>query len=251
MNASDARSGRGWAYVGVVLGGTVSVAANVAATFIPPDEAVVGWVPEPGAVISAVFWPLLLMVAVELFARIGWPPGWRWWLLRVVGLVPVASIAAVVSYRHLSALLRFYGEDPLTATLGPLAVDGLMVMAAGALLSGRNHQHEQPAPATVAAQGSASRSDAAAGLPHTNPATHARRGAGSAQRSDADLIEAVKRLPRNPDGTVPVRRAAKALRTGPDRARRLLREAGLLHIPVPVPDPPVPAVIDVQGSDVR
>jgi len=246
-----ARSGRGWAYVGVVLGGTVSVAANVAASFIPPQGAPPGWVPEPGAVVSAVFWPLLLMVAVELFARIGWPPGWRWWLLRVVGLVPVASIAAVVSYRHLSALLRFYGEDPLTATLGPLAVDGLMVMAAGALLSGRNHRHEQQALATIAAQGSASRLDTAPGLPHTNQATYARRGEGSAQRSDADLIVLVKRLPRNPDGTVPVRRAAKALGTGPNRAKRLLRAAGLLRPVVPVPDPPVAASIDTQDSDVR
>src|SRR3712207_8822817 len=47
----------------------------------------------------------------------------RWTLLRFVGLLPVASVAAFVSYQHLAGLLAHYGEDPLTATLGPLAVD--------------------------------------------------------------------------------------------------------------------------------
>jgi hypothetical protein len=49
--------------------------------------------------------------------------------------LPVGVVAAVVSYRHLSGLLAFYGEDALTATIGPLAVDGLMVMATGALIA--------------------------------------------------------------------------------------------------------------------
>jgi hypothetical protein len=47
----------------------------------------------------------------------------------------VGVVAAVVSYRHLSGLLAFYGEDTLTATIGPLAVDGLMVMATSALIA--------------------------------------------------------------------------------------------------------------------
>ncbi|GAA2355727.1 DUF2637 domain-containing protein [Dactylosporangium salmoneum] len=58
----------------------------------------------------------------------------------------MALVAAVVSYRHLSGLFRHYGEDPLTATLGPLAVDGLMVMAAAALLTA------QTRPAAVVAE---------------------------------------------------------------------------------------------------
>jgi hypothetical protein len=52
------------------------------------------------------------------------------------------------------------------------------------------------------------------------------------QRSDADLLAALAdpvRVPREADGTVPVRRAAAALGTGPDRARRLLNQAGLLR----------------------
>jgi len=86
-------------------------------------------------VVGAVFWPFALFVAVEIFARILWPAGRRWTALRFLGLLPVALVAAVVSYRHLSGLLAFYREDALTATIGPLAVDGLMVMATGALIA--------------------------------------------------------------------------------------------------------------------
>jgi hypothetical protein len=82
-----------------------------------------------------VFWPLALFVAVEIFARTEWPAGRRWVLLRFAGLLPVAGVAAVVSYRHLSGLLAFYNDDRLTVLIGPLAVDGLMVMATGALIA--------------------------------------------------------------------------------------------------------------------
>ena len=60
-------------------------------------------------------------------------------------VAPVAAVAAFVSYRHLSGLLGHYGEETLIAHLGPLAVDGLMVMATAALLTGRT-QPVRPAP---------------------------------------------------------------------------------------------------------
>ncbi|GAA4682068.1 DUF2637 domain-containing protein [Phytohabitans rumicis] len=140
-------SGRGWAYAGALLGGAVSVAANVAHSYVPPAAAVAAWSPQPGSVVGAMFWPVALFVAVEILARVPWPAGARWVALRFAGLLPVALVAAVVSYRHLSGLLAFYGEDAITAAVGPLAVDGLMVMATGALLatSGRR----RPAPAVV------------------------------------------------------------------------------------------------------
>src|SRR5262245_41734765 len=97
--------GRGWAYTGAVLGGLVSVAANVAHSFIPPHGAPIGWHPEPGAVVGAIVWPVFLFVAVEILARTGWPQGISWRLVRFGGLVPVAGVAAFVSYKHLSGLL--------------------------------------------------------------------------------------------------------------------------------------------------
>lgn len=128
-------SGRGWAYLGALLGGAVSIAANIAHSYIPPTGARTTWAPEPGAVIGSVFWPIALFVAVEILTRVPWPTGRGWRVLRFGGLLPVALVAAVVSYRHLSGLLDHYGEDALTVTIGPLAVDGLMIMATGALLA--------------------------------------------------------------------------------------------------------------------
>jgi hypothetical protein len=203
-------SGRSWGYTGATLGGAVSVAANVAHSYVPPDSAAIGWTPPAGAVVGAVFWPVALFVAIEILARTGWQAGRHWIAVRFGGLLPVALVAAVVSYRHLAGLLAYYREDPLTVTIGPLAVDGLMVMATAALVatSGRYRAAPQPAPR--------------AGTPRSR---HTRTGA----RTDVDLIAALADVPHDADGTVPVRRAAAALGTGPDRARRLLRTAGLLR----------------------
>jgi len=137
---ADTIPGRGWAYLGAALGGAVSVAANVAHSYVPPANLPKGvdpadWSPEPGAVLSAVIWPVFLFVAIEILVRIPWPDGRRWRVVRFGGLLPVALVAAVVSYRHMSGLLAHYAEDGLIVAIGPLAVDGLMVMAAGALVA--------------------------------------------------------------------------------------------------------------------
>jgi hypothetical protein len=135
-------SGRRWAYIGACLGGTVSIAANIAHSYVPPEGVTEqGWSPHFGAVIGAVFWPVALFVATEILTRVAWPSGRVWWLLRWAGMLPVAFVAALVSYRHLSGLLAFYGEEPIVCVLGPLAVDGLMVMATGAILATGQHRH--------------------------------------------------------------------------------------------------------------
>jgi hypothetical protein len=105
MTARVKVSGRGWAYTGVILGGAVSIAANVAHSFIPPAGSASDWTPEAGAVVGAVVWPVFLFIAVEIFARVAWPGGTGWYLMRWGGLLPVAGLAALVSYRHLSGLL--------------------------------------------------------------------------------------------------------------------------------------------------
>jgi hypothetical protein len=130
-----AASGRGWGYVGAVLGGLVSIAANVAHSYVPPAHASAGWRPAIGDVVGAVFWPVALFVAIEILARTAWPRATRWVVVRFAGLLPVAVVAAIVSYGHLSGLLAHYGESALTSHLGPLAVDGLMVMASSALMA--------------------------------------------------------------------------------------------------------------------
>jgi hypothetical protein len=222
-------SGRGWAYAGVTLGAVVSLAANVAHSFVPPAGASPGWTPAAGSVVSAVCWPLLLLVAVEMFARIAWPPGRGWLLLRWLGLLPVALIAAVVSYRHLSGLLRWYGEDWLTYTFGPLAVDGLMVMATGALV-GRRRASLRPSEKRAGSREPLRRTRAGTpDQPGASAREHTGTSARTIRRTDADLMQLLGMVSRDADGTVPVRRAARALGTGPDRARRLLKEMGLLR----------------------
>ncbi|MFD0599935.1 hypothetical protein ACFQZ4_52735 [Catellatospora coxensis] len=88
----------------------------------------------PGAVVGSIVWPVILFVAIEILVRVAWPLGRQWAVLRFGGMIPVALVAGVVSYRHLSSLLTYYGEDRLVSALGPLAIDGLMIMATGALL---------------------------------------------------------------------------------------------------------------------
>jgi hypothetical protein len=139
-------TGRAWAYLGAGLGGAVSIAANVAHSYVPPTTATPDWTPPIGAVIGAVFWPIALVVAIEILARVAWPTGTRWIIVRYLGLLPVAAVAAVVSYRHMSGLLTWYGEDTITALFGPLAVDGLMVMATGALIATSSHNTPDPDP---------------------------------------------------------------------------------------------------------
>ncbi|MFI5953786.1 helix-turn-helix domain-containing protein [Cryptosporangium sp. NPDC051539] len=136
-------AGRGWAYLALVLGGGVSIAANVAHSFIPPADVAdaATWSPEPGAVLLSIVWPVFLFIAVEVLAKPSWPTGAWWRVLRFGGMVPVAAVAAVVSYRHLSGLLDHYGEDALTVAIGPLAVDGLMAMATGALIATSHAAH--------------------------------------------------------------------------------------------------------------
>ncbi|MGI5237004.1 hypothetical protein [Dactylosporangium sp. CA-139066] len=138
MNRTAPATGRGWAYTGAILGGAISVAANIAHSFIRPATAPDTWSPEPGAVISAMAWPVVLFVAVEILARTPWPNKVSYHLLRWAGLPPVAFVAALVSYRHLSGLLAYYGEEPIVQRLGPIAIDGLMLMATGAIIATRH-----------------------------------------------------------------------------------------------------------------
>jgi hypothetical protein len=262
MRAERVAAGRGWAYAGAVLGGAVSVAANIAHSYVPPAGTPAGWQPPGGAVAFAVVWPVFLFVAVEILARVDWRRAGRWGVVRYAGLLPVALVAAGVSYRHLSGLLAFYGEDRPIAAFGPLAVDGLMVMATGALIAtaGRRAADglavetpapESPVPAgpdkpAAPRTGTASRPrTGTASRPRTGTARTGRTARRTGTRTDADLITALGDVPREADGTVPVRRAAAALHCGPDRARRLLAEAGLLRRsePAPTGDPAEPAPV--------
>lgn len=86
-----------------------------------------------------------------------------------------------------------------------------------------------PAPEQVHRSAS-ERTGAPAPQRRTGPPRSALRStAGAApELTDAELLEALRSVPRDGDGTVPVRRAAGKLGIGQTKARRLLAEAGLL-----------------------
>jgi Protein of unknown function (DUF2637) len=133
--------GRGWARCGFFGGIGASLAGNVAHTLVLTHNA--------GAVVASAYWPLALLIALEIIARVSWPLGARWWVLRYGGLTTVAAIAAIISYSHMAALLSRYGEGVITAHLGPAAVDGLMVVSSTALLAIADNLRRRPAIGTV------------------------------------------------------------------------------------------------------
>jgi hypothetical protein len=130
----SATSGRGYARFGFGMGISASIAGNVAHVFVQNQS------PPLGAVISAGIWPVALFIALEVIARVSWPKGRIYLITRYGGLTTVACIAALLSYKHMSALLGAYGEDAISAALGPLVVDGLMIVCSAALLAISDNQ---------------------------------------------------------------------------------------------------------------
>lgn len=151
------RAGIGWARFGFALGVVASTAANIAHSFTPSAEvvqrvteraALTGetvdwstWTPPIGTIISAAFWPIALVVSVEVISRVVWPAGWRWKVMRFGGVAIVAAVAAFISYKHLHGLIGSYGEDPWSSAVGPLAIDGLMVVCSAAMLAIGQSKH--------------------------------------------------------------------------------------------------------------
>lgn len=121
-------SGVSWLAFG--LGIIISVSANVGHIWFvskPSAEAMIS------AMVFAAFWPVALAVAVEVLSRVTWPAALRW--PGLLGTVLVGGVALVVSYRHMNGLLLYFGESNLSAMLGPIGVDGLLIVGGFALLA--------------------------------------------------------------------------------------------------------------------
>ncbi|MEU5156732.1 DUF2637 domain-containing protein [Glycomyces sp. NPDC021274] len=118
------------AWLAFGIGIIISVSANVGHIWFvtqPSDEALVS------AMVFAAFWPVALAVAVEVLSRVTWPAGFRW--PGLIGTILVGGVALVVSYRHMNGLLLYFGESDLSAMLGPVGVDGLLIVGGFALLA--------------------------------------------------------------------------------------------------------------------
>jgi hypothetical protein len=243
-----------WAVRGVL---TLGVAASVTANVLHAN-------PNPVSQAIAAWPPLALLLTIELISRV---PVHRRSLAtaRMFATVAIAGIAAWVSYWHMASVVSRYGETGAAPYLMPVSVDGLVIVASVCLveLAGRIRavtESARPAvePVPVAApvveaDGIVPALPAGTGAPRATRTGTPRKGRtgtrtakGSGTRTDADLIAALADVPRDADGSVPVRRAAAALGCGVDRARRLLAAQGLLRTDpqrsaAPVALRPVPA----------
>lgn len=128
-------------WAGFLFGTVISVAANVLHAWLPlispsPERAVpAGWTPGLAPQIGAAVWPLALLISVEVLTRVPWPNELRWNLARYGGAGIVALGAAVISYGHLNNVLEAWHYTTAGAFMGPLVIDGLMVISGFALLA--------------------------------------------------------------------------------------------------------------------
>ncbi|WAL66708.1 DUF2637 domain-containing protein [Amycolatopsis cynarae] len=127
--------GRLVAWAGFVFGSVMSIAANVLHAWLPATDEPPGWSPGLAPQIGAAVWPVGLMLAVEALSRTAWPKGFLWSLARFGGAGAVAMGSAVISYGHLRGLLLAWHYGPPAAAVGPLVLDGLMVVCGFALLA--------------------------------------------------------------------------------------------------------------------
>ncbi|MBT8225655.1 MAG: DUF2637 domain-containing protein [Dactylosporangium sp.] len=105
---------------------TLGVAASVAANILHARN-------DPISQTIAAWPPIALLLAVELVSRV---PIRRRWLTaaRICATIVSASIAAYVSYWHMTGVAARYGEETISAHLLPLSVDGLIVIGSVCLV---------------------------------------------------------------------------------------------------------------------
>lgn len=116
-------AGRVLAWTALVVALGASVAANVASAL-----------PSLGPRLTASVAPVLVVIAAALLERVSLSLARRWQRLTWAGVLSfIVAGAFVTSYEHQRSLLLRYGNPPLSATLLPLAIDALIIMASVAL----------------------------------------------------------------------------------------------------------------------
>lgn len=130
-------TGRVWGYIGVFTGLSVSLAGNVAATYLNDAK------PDKVDILAAGLPPFAVFIAIELLSRNPWRNAPTWGpLVQKVVAIGVAPPAAIISFIHLVHLtIDGKTEDPFAwavAILTPLMIDGLLVGSTAALLLPKN-----------------------------------------------------------------------------------------------------------------
>lgn len=124
------------AYVALLTGAGLSIAGNVANVFRTRGAAV-----DTLDVVLAVSFPALVVLMVEVFVSSRWRGlAWPMQVLRWLGTLAIGAVAMRVSWTHLHALMLARGQEKDVATLGPLAIDALAIMATALILAGRGQR---------------------------------------------------------------------------------------------------------------
>ena len=126
------------AWTGFLFGTAISVGGNVLATWLPKLSGRItdpAWTPGIWPQVGAAVWPLALLLSVEVLTRTNWRAGLQWAVARLCGIVAVALGGAVISYGHLHEVLTAWHYPYAAAVVGPLVIDGLMLISGFALLS--------------------------------------------------------------------------------------------------------------------
>ena len=144
LRKTNATSGQVVAWLGFVFGSAVSIAGNVLHAWLPGED---GRPADPSLAtqFGASVWSIALLISVEAISRVRWRDGWLWALARFGGLGVVGLGSFAISYVHLRELLDEWGYG-MGAFVGPLVVDGLMVVCGFALLSESGGDEKKAAP---------------------------------------------------------------------------------------------------------
>jgi hypothetical protein len=131
------------AYVALFTGAGLSIAGNVANVVRTRGAEV-----DSLDVVLAVAFPALVVLMVEVFVSSRWRGlSWPMQILRWLGTLSIGAVAMRVSWVHLNELMASRGQSADVATLGPLAIDFLAIMATALILAGRGRS--VPAPVHV------------------------------------------------------------------------------------------------------
>lgn len=125
------------AYVSLIVGAGLSIAGNLADTY-----RVRGAATDRLDEVLAAGWPVLVLLAVHMFVSPRWSAALMFQVWRWAGVLSIGGMAMLVSWTHLHALLLSRGQMDIVAVLGPLAIDGMAIMATGLILSTRTQGHE-------------------------------------------------------------------------------------------------------------
>lgn len=127
----------GIAYVALAVGAGLSIMYNVVDTMTVRGPAL-----DIFDVITAVAAPAIVLLMVEMFvSRIWIGQPWHIQVIRWLATLAIGGVAMRTSWTHGHDFMAGRGQSPDVATLWPLAIDLLAIMATALILAGRTRGH--------------------------------------------------------------------------------------------------------------